>query len=303
MSTQLVSVVMCTYNGVRFVGEQLQSILQQSYPNIEVIVGDDASSDGTWKIVEEFTNKDQRIRAYRNEKNIGYNLNFNKACGLAIGAYIAISDQDDVWEPSKIESLLSRLEESPSHMLVHGISARFEEMGKPHLRSLKKVNYIEGNDMRKFFLLNIISGHSMLLRVELLRRAQPFPQKIYYDWWLAAHACAAGDIVAVQKILTWHRMHDSNATGAAKPVIFFYKQIQLILPALLQIPGIKGTHREFGERLLRYYSVFPAKKFSFPLCWFLLKHARVVFAHKKRFFPWISYVKHAIRFAQRDTKA
>jgi glycosyltransferase involved in cell wall biosynthesis len=302
MSSALVSIVVCTYNGARFVGEQLESILQQTYPNIEVIVGDDASTDETWEIIEAFKNKDQRITAYRNETNMGYNLNFSKACGSATGAYIAISDQDDIWEPSKIEMLLSKLEENPAHMLVHGISARFEEMGKPHLGSLKKVNYIEGNDMRKFFLLNIISGHSMLLRAELLNRAQPFPQKIYYDWWLVAHACAAGDIVAVQKILTWHRMHDSNATGAAKPYILFYKQVQLILPALLQIPGIKQSHHEFGDRLLYYCSVFPVKKFSFPLCWFLLRHSRIVFAHKKRFFPWISYVKHAIRFASRNTK-
>jgi glycosyltransferase involved in cell wall biosynthesis len=303
MSTGLVSVVMCTFNGARFVGEQLESILNQSYPLIEVIAGDDASTDDTWTILEHFAQKDPRVRVYRNEKNLGYNLNFSKACGLANGEYIAISDQDDIWEQTKVEALLARLEQDAAHVLVHGISARFEEKGKPHLRSLKKVNYIEGNDIRKFFLLNIISGHSMLLRTELLKRAQPFPENIYYDWWLAAHACSAGDIVAVERIVTWHRMHDSNATGAAKPVILFYRQLQVILPALLRIPGIKEEHRDFGQRMVDHYDVFPEKKFSFPLFWFLLRHARIVFAHKKRFFPWISYVKHALRFASRETKA
>lgn len=303
MTEPLVSVVMCTYNGALYVREQLDSILAQTYPHLEVIVGDDASADDTYSILESYAAKDTRIHIYRNEKNQGYNTNFSKACSLTNGAYIAISDQDDIWEPDKISVLTKALEERPDIMLVHGISARFEEQGKPHLRSLKKVNYIRGNDMRKFFMLNIISGHSVLFRRELLAQSQPFPARVYYDWWLAANACAIGTIEAVEKILVWHRMHATNATGAAKPVLPFYEQAQVILPALLHIKGIQAAHKKFGERLLQLYQVFPAQKFSWPLFWFLLLHARIVFAHKKRWFPWISYIKHSFKYARRSTKA
>jgi hypothetical protein len=152
-------------------------------------------------------------------------------------------------------------------------------------------------------MLNIISGHSMLFRNELLKHAQPFPPKVYYDWWLAANVCPIGQITAVERILTWHRMHATNATGAAKPVLPYYKQAQIIMPELLRIEGIREGERRFGQRLLQYYRQFPEKSFSFPLFWFLLRHSRIVFAHKKRVFPWISYIKHAIKFAKRKTKA
>jgi len=303
MADQLVSVVMCTYNGSLYVREQLDSILNQDYPHLEVIVGDDASTDDTFAILQAYAASDKRIRIYRNEINTGYNINFSKACALTAGAYVAISDQDDIWELNKITELVRALNEDPSYMLVHGISARFEEQGKPHLRSLKKVNYIRGNDLRKFFMLNIISGHSMLFRRELLDQAQPFPAKVYYDWWLAANVCPIGQITAVEKILTWHRMHATNATGKARPVLPFYRQAQVILPALLSIRGIRDDHRRFGEQLLGYYKEFPQKSFSLPLFWFLLRHARIVFAHKKRVFPWISYIKHSIKYARRDTRA
>lgn len=303
MSDQLVSVVMCTYNGALYLQEQLDSILEQSYRNLELIVGDDASTDDTYSILERYAARDPRITIYRNEKNQGYNINFNKACGMARGAYVAISDQDDIWERNKIEVLVETLNADPKNVLVHGISARFEELGKPHLRSLKKVNYLRGHDIRKFFMLNIISGHSVLFRRALLQQAQPFPASVYYDWWLAANTCAIGEIAAVEKILVWHRMHATNATGAAKPRILFYRQQQVILPELLRIKGIDPQAKAFGEKLLQLYSAFPQKRFSFPLFWFLLRHARILFAHKKRMFPLISYIKHSIKYARRGTKA
>jgi glycosyltransferase involved in cell wall biosynthesis len=303
MESSLVSIVICTYNGAPYLAEQMDSILAQTYYNLEVIAGDDRSTDESFSILLEYAAKDKRVKPYRNEQNLGYNTNFSIACSKATGKYIAISDQDDVWEKEKIAILVEKLEEDPLNMLVHGISARFEAMDKPHLRSLKKVNYLEGSDIRRFFLLNIISGHSVLFRSELLKKSLPFPAKVYYDWWLAANAAVEGRIAAVEKILVWHRMHSSNATGAAKPVILFYKQQQVILPALLNINGIDPGHKRFGERLLNYYQEFPEKNFSFPLFWYLLSNARIVFAHKKRVFPWISYVKHSFKYAKRNTKA
>ncbi|MFL5741865.1 MAG: glycosyltransferase [Flavisolibacter sp.] len=303
MEKELVSVVMCTYNGSAFIGEQVESILNQSYRNIELIAGDDASTDESFALLLKYASRDPRVKPYRNEKNLGYNLNFSIACSKARGGFIAISDQDDIWEEEKISILLHRLAEKESNVLVHGISARFEERNKPHLRSLRLVNYLEGHDIRRFFMLNIISGHNMLFRSSLLKKSLPFPEKVYYDWWLAANCCVVGEIVAEKKILVWHRMHASNATGAAKPKILFYRQIQIILPAILGIEGIDPKHRKFGEELLRHYLVFPQKNFSLSLFWFLLRNARIVFAHKKRVFPWISYLKHSFKYSKRNTKA
>lgn len=303
MNNSSVSVVICTYNGSRFVGEQIESICKQSYSNLEIIVVDDASPDNTFDIVKKYAADDHRIRPYRNEKNLGFNLNFDKACKLASGDFIAIADQDDIWELSKIETLMNKVMEDPAILLVHCISARFEKFGKFHLKSHKLVNYLAGDDVRNFFLANYISGHNMLIKRELLEKSLPFPGNVYYDWWLAAVASCNGKIAPVPEILVWHRMHDSNATGAAKPKLYLYKQVMIILPQILTIDGMEESKKEFGMRLLNYYSELSERTFSWPLFFFLFRHAKIIFAHKKRTFPWFSYLKHSYKAATASTLA
>lgn len=303
MNNGLVSVVMCTYNGSRFVAEQIKSICNQTYKNLRVIIVDDASTDTTYEIVKRYAAKDERIQAYKNDNNLGFNLNFNKACKLATGDFIAIADQDDIWEKTKIEKLLAKINEDPDILLVHCISARFEKFGKFHLKSHKLVNYLAGKDVRNFFLSNFISGHNMLLRRSLLEKSLPFPGDVYYDWWLSAVASCNGKIEPVPEILVWHRMHDANATGAAKPKLYLYKQVMIILPQLITIKGMSPIEKEFGMQLLKYYSVFPSKKISWPLFIFLVKHAKILLAHKKRVFPWFSYLKHSLKSAKAKTLA
>lgn len=303
MSNSLVSVVMCTYNGSRFVAEQIESICGQTYTNLQIIIVDDASTDTTYEIVKHYADKDERIIAYRNDTNMGFNLNFNKACSLATGDFIAIADQDDIWEPSKTEKLLAKMNEDTGTLLVHCISARFKTFGEFSLKSHKLVNYLAGEDVRSFFIFNYISGHNILIRRSLWEKAFPFPESVYYDWWLAAVASCNGKIEAVPQILVWHRMHDANATGAAKPKLCLYKQVTTILPQLMTIKEMSPAEKEFGMKLLRYYSMFPAKKFSPSLFFFLFNHAKIIFAHKKRAFPLFSYLKHSWKAAKASTLA
>ena len=303
MANEVVSIIMCTYNGALYVKEQLDSIIRQTYPSLEIIIADDASTDDTWTILESIAKEDERIRLYRNEKNLGFNVNFSQACEKATGEYIAIADQDDIWEAEKIAVLVDAIDESKEIMLVHCISARFEEKGKPHLRSLRWLNYFNGNDIRYFMLSNYVSGHNMLFRKELLKASLPFPPNMYYDWWLVVYACVLGRVKAVEKVLVWHRMHQQNATGAAKPKVPFYKQVQIVLSSILNIPSLPQQHKIFAQELLRRYKVFPEKEFSSSLFWFLLKNSPHLLAYKKRSFPWISYAKYSLRYARRSTNA
>ena len=156
MNDKLVSVVMCTYNGSRFVAEQIDSICNQTYQHLQIIILDDASTDDTFDIVRQYAGRDARIQCYCNDKNLGFNLNFSKACRLAAGDFVAIADQDDIWELTKIEKLVAKIQEREKTVLVHGISARFDPSGKYHLKSHKLVNYKAGNDVRNFFLSNYI---------------------------------------------------------------------------------------------------------------------------------------------------
>ena len=110
-------------------------------------------------------------------------------------------------------------------------------------------------------------------------------------------------IVAVPEVLVWHRMHDANATGAAKPKIYLYRQVLTILPQLMTIKEMKTRDKEFARQLLSHYSTLAEKRFSWPLFLFLAKHARILLAHKKRAFPWISYLKHSYKSAKASTLA
>ena len=101
-----VSIVMCTYNGARFLEQQLQSLVHQTYRITEILVFDDASVDGTTAIVKKFMEQFDFIKLTINHNNIGFNKNFEKAVQAANGDVIAICDQDDYWLSTKIEKMI-----------------------------------------------------------------------------------------------------------------------------------------------------------------------------------------------------
>src|SRR5690606_37507523 len=101
----LISIALCTFNGQEFLAEQLESILSKSYGHLEVIVGDDGSTDDAVDIVEKFAALDPRIKLYRNPEILDFKKNFERAIFLSSGDYIVTSDQDDIWETDKINLL------------------------------------------------------------------------------------------------------------------------------------------------------------------------------------------------------
>lgn len=112
-----VSIVICTYNGEKYLREQLDSVLAQTYPLLEILIQDDCSTDGTWAILEEYQcNFPQLIRIIQNKTNLGWNLNFLNAIQKAKGDYIACCDQDDVWNSKKIEIQMNQIGDNWLHV-------------------------------------------------------------------------------------------------------------------------------------------------------------------------------------------
>ena len=103
----MISIAMATYNGEKYLREQIDSILNQTIQDFELIVCDDCSTDTTWNILQDYQSQDRRIKCYRNEENLGFKKNFEKAIGLCTGEYIALSDQDDIWLPEHLEKLVN----------------------------------------------------------------------------------------------------------------------------------------------------------------------------------------------------
>ena len=113
MTNKTVSIVMCTYNGERYLKEQLMSLLNQTYSPIEIIIQDDLSTDNTLEIIHDYQERYPGIiHLFQNSRRLGYNQNFLSAYQKANGYYIASADQDDIWETNKIEILIREIGDS-----------------------------------------------------------------------------------------------------------------------------------------------------------------------------------------------
>ena len=297
----LISVALCTYNGALYLAEQLDTIINQTYANLEIVITDDASTDDTINIINSFLQKDSRINLYRNEKNLGYNKNFEKAFCLCRGDFIAIADQDDVWESHKIECMMNAWPRDSS--FIYSLSGSFTKSDFESRKSPPDVLHGDVANVHKLVFNSPVHGHACMFKKDFLPLCMPFPVDIYYDWWMSMHAVANGNIGFIPQILTWHRFHESNHS----PHIISIKdkavnnekrreQMIYVIEAICAKGVIKQADK---ESLLQYVAILKkmdGKTFSWPMFRYILKNRKLVFYYKKQK-PLIilSYIKHAFR--------
>ena len=103
---------MATYNGEKYISQQIDSILNQEFTDFNLIICDDQSTDQTIQIIKEYMQKDSRISLYINESNLGYNQNFMKLIQLSNAPFFSIADQDDIWYPNQLNDLYKAISEN-----------------------------------------------------------------------------------------------------------------------------------------------------------------------------------------------
>ncbi len=211
----LVSIAMATYIGEKFLEDQLDSIVNQTYKNLEIIICDDCSTDNTINIIKYFQKRDRRIKLYQNKKQLGVLKNFEKAISLYSGEYIAISDQDDIWIANKIEIMLSEIEEN---ILIYHDDTLIDRSGKLLHNSFFQSNEIcinKNYDTRALFLDNWILGHACMFSFKLKEDILPIPFEIeHYDMWIAIVASKMGKIKYIDRQLVLWRQHGTNTSGS-----------------------------------------------------------------------------------------
>lgn len=290
---------MCTYNGAAYVAAQLQSILAQTYPLHEIVVVDDGSTDGTLAILAAFAARYPLLRWYQNTRNLGYNKNFEKALGLATGEVLAISDQDDVWHPQKVERLLRHWTQGAA---IYSDSVGFTGEVPAEPRPGRWMNRLQGTDPRQLALYNTMSGHAMMLRRELLALALPFNPAVYYDWWLAVVAMANGGVAYHPEILVYQRVHGNNASSEQPETNrqLLARERQTFAHNLEQFcttPNLTGAQRAFYDRLAYLWQEVIKGRKRTALFLFLMRHREVIYRSKKRRLPLLSQLKRSIRYA------
>lgn len=212
-----ISIALATYNGDKYIAEQLDSILAQDYNFEELIICDDCSTDSTWDILEHYVKLDDRIKLFRNSKNLGFKQNFESALLKCKYEYIALCDQDDVWMPNHLSSLIGAIGEKS---VACGDSLLVDSNGQSlglTLSYVKNLDYIPDNDIDKayfiFYYENPYQGASMLLRKDFVHKVLPIPQNVqFHDTWFGGLACFLGGISIVHSPITQYRQHLSNVT-------------------------------------------------------------------------------------------
>lgn len=214
----MISIAMATYNGAKYLKEQLNSILNQTYQDFELIICDDCSSDLTYSILQEYAANDQRIHVYKNIENLGFKKNFEKAVSLCDGDYIAFSDQDDIWMENHLELLLQNIK---NKSLACGNSILIDQEGHTLGMTLKyqeSLDYIPKNDIDKSISIilfrNPYQGASMMINRKLRNIAFPIPENVnYHDTWLASVACYVDGINYIDIPLLKYRRLPNSITG------------------------------------------------------------------------------------------
>jgi glycosyltransferase involved in cell wall biosynthesis len=227
------SIALCTYNGEHFLQQQLDSLSAQNILPDELIVCDDASTDGTIGILESFSkNAKFKVKIFRNLLNLGYLKNFEKAIGLCECDIIFLCDQDDVWDSTKIQQVVQIFIDQPFVGLVlHGYK-KIDSAGRDYAEAedvygVRKVtsvdlpDEIKNNSIEVFLVPNSRAwcGCMMAYRKNFNELIIPiFPGKGHDDWILKVVA-PVSEVRFISKILIEYRMHDRNTNNFEKKTL------------------------------------------------------------------------------------
>jgi glycosyltransferase involved in cell wall biosynthesis len=213
-STMMVSVCMASYNGEKYIKDQVTSILEQLGKDDELIISDDSSIDRTCEIIKSFN--DDRIRLLENKSQLGVVKNFELALEVSKGDYIFLSDQDDVWCPKKVETFLQYIE---THAIVQSDAVIVDSaLATLHPSYLGLTNSKTG--LLNNLIKNSYIGCNMAFRREVLKIALPFPSHIpMHDLWIGLIGELFFSTCFISRPLVLYRRHSSNAsqTGSKSP--------------------------------------------------------------------------------------
>lgn len=217
-----VSVCIPTYNRAHYIGKTIQSILNQTFSDFELVIVDNASADNTEEVVRNFIEKDNRLRYYKNAENIGLFPNFNRAIELARGDYIAIFHDDDLYHRTILEKEVALLDAHNNIGFVDTGAYEIDEGGnKIGTLLYERQTITSGID----FILNTLKASfcpincpSVMVRRECYEKAGYFTDNFPsadYDMWL--RICEFFDVGTIHELLYFSRRHTESASCALKP--------------------------------------------------------------------------------------
>ena len=218
-----VSVAMCTYNGSRFIAEQLESLGQQTKRPFELLICDDGSSDSTPEIVRSFADGAPfPVLFIRYEAMLGSTKNFEKVILRCSGDAIALSDQDDVWQENKLESMARVLESEPDVGGVFSDALLIDENSRPmpgtlwqRLQVTPRVRAEMNSNRGPLLLLErgVVTGATFIFRSHFVPLVTPIPPEWVHDAWMALLIATQARLCSLPEPLMRYRLHAAQQVG------------------------------------------------------------------------------------------
>ena len=221
---EYVDILLATYNGEKYIREQLDSILQQTYNKINIYISDDYSTDSTPNILKEYELKYDNINVTYQEQNIGSIRNFEYLMTKVKSQYYMLSDQDDVWYEDKVEKSLKKLKEENADLVftdLEVVDENLNTINKSFYTMMGKIGKINKSINKKEFeyLYNSVTGCTILSKTSFIDAILPLPKNskyVIHDSWIGLITSLNGKIVFLNEPTIKYRQHGNNQIGTKK---------------------------------------------------------------------------------------
>ena len=218
-----IDILMATYNGEKYLKEQIDSILSQTYNEFNLIISDDASSDNTLEILKEYKNKDKRIKIFKQDKNVGVISNFEFLLKQVENDFFMFADQDDVWEENKIKHSMKKIKEDDADLVYTDLKVVDENLNEISgsywkLRGFENKIY-KYNNFESLYLNNYITGCTIICKSKWIKKILPLPKSskyVIHDYWIPLIISMNGKISYISKPLIKYRQHEENSIGSKR---------------------------------------------------------------------------------------
>ena len=264
-----VNIVLSTYNGAKFLAEQLESIQKQTFTDWQLLIRDDGSTDETPQIIQQFATSDKRIKFINadNRENFGVIKNFFTLVKFELADYYFFSDQDDVWLPNKMATMLDeaqKYDQAKPLMVYMDLSVVDQNLVVTQPSMIQSQSHHANTTLLPELTENTVTGGVSMINQALASRWQSTEQIIMHDWYLALLATAIGELVYIDQPGELYRQHENNVLGARtlrkrlkkwlNPMQAVYKYWDLIFNSqiqarlLLSQPDLSDDKRELIEK-------------------------------------------------------
>ena len=286
----MISILLASYNGERYIIDQLESLINQTYQDFKVYISDDCSTDSTYSILEDYAKRHaDKIVIARNKTNAGgAKYNFIQMMFMHKDDYIMLCDQDDVWLPDKIEKTLFRMKDmekvygKDAPLLVHtDLCVVDEELNviNPSCKEAMNADF-DKTRMNNLLIQNMIAGCTCMYNralAEFIEDKSP-EYMVMHDWWLTLVAGAFGKIGHINNQTILYRQHGNNEIGAKDVRTLRYKIKKLLAYKEIK-DAVAGTYLQAGS-FLHYYK----NRLSFDQIELLTEYCKI--PHKNKLRKW-----------------